>query len=73
MVEAIEQGVCTVCESSDNNYTVDNRKMAEDAGVTRELRCDCGEVVYLALTEDGIVAGETISHEDASWNESDEE
>jgi translation initiation factor 2 beta subunit (eIF-2beta)/eIF-5 len=82
MVEAITQGRCTECGESDDNYTVDKRTyherpdtddVGEWNGIQRDLTCDCGAEATVSITEEGIVTVGPISHDDASWNEEDDE
>jgi hypothetical protein len=75
-MEAINQGTCTECGESNDNYTVADEDYDdhEDYGdmIVYALRCACGETANLAITEEGLRAGGTISHADASWNTEDD-
>lgn len=77
-VQAILQGKCTECGSSDDNYKV----VGDDhtgSGLSYELVCDCGAEASIRITTDGVSADDTVSYEEASWHqpssseESDEE
>lgn len=70
MVEAINQGVCTECDSSDNNFS-DQREYGlaqeEHDYIQFNLRCDCGAESVAIITTRGLVTVGPISHDDASW------
>lgn len=69
-MQAIDQGECTDCGESDDNYSVVTRDFKK-----RAIECDCGAMAAIVLTEEGIVTSGEISHEDASWveDENDEQ
>lgn len=70
---AIEQGTCTNCGESEDNYMVDARAVRENK-VEWRANCDCGETAGVAVNEDGIAATtDNLSLDGASWNESDED
>lgn len=82
MVEAINQGECTECQRSDENFSVDDRDYHYfdddeeyeniDMGIRYALVCDCGAESAVAITTEGMFSGGAISHDEASWNDSDE-
>lgn len=83
MVEAIRQGECTDCGSSEDNFRTTDRVVRrapegmkstdENVGhVRRELECDCGATATVTITENGLEADGSITHENASWNAEDE-
>lgn len=67
MVEAINQGTCTECGESDDNYYQLSRSHYISTGITREVQCDCGARATVRITDDGIDTEGAISHENASW------
>lgn len=81
MVEAVTQGTCTNCDKNDDNYNVvaRNHDMPDEdsesgtATITRELSCDCGAEASVTISNDGITAEGSITHESATWNEESEE
>lgn len=82
MIQGIEQGVCTECGDGDDNYSqmsrdydTGERKDAENVGssITRTVRCSCGAGATVSITETGLETEGPISHENASWNQSDSE
>jgi len=79
MVEAINQGTCTGCGKSDDNYSVREREHNvpddddehDNATISRTLSCDCGETATVEIGPDGMTAAGSISHENATWVDSE--
>lgn len=72
--QAIRQATCTECGEDEDNHTVTNKETSvEDDEITYETRCECGTEGEVTVDDEGTHAGDNISHEDASWNEEDEE
>lgn len=75
----IEQGKCTACEHSNDNYSVEERtyhphdndkEEGEPTGITREVTCDnCGATATVNVDKDGTTVEGAITLEDASWNQ----
>lgn len=65
-MQAVIQGKCTECGESDDNYSIEKRQAC-----ARVLKCSCGVRASVVVTEDGIDTAGPISHEDASWNQSE--
>ena len=66
-IQSVEQGACT-CGESDDNYTQTYQEF-NDVGISRLVRCQCGERAAIHTTSEGIETVGPISHEEASWNE----
>ena len=72
--QAIRQATCTECDESEDNHTVTDKDMDIDEGsITYDTRCTCGVEGEVIVDEEGTTAGENISHDDASWNQEDDE
>jgi hypothetical protein len=69
-IQAVSQGTCTECGSSDDNWSV-NRDFSFN-GIDRRLTCGCGAFAVVRVCDEGLVTKRNISHADASWNDSDE-
>jgi len=65
--QAVAQGECTECGQDEDNYTVDNRTMVENA-ITRDLSCECGTTASIVITTEGLDTTSNVSHKNASWN-----
>jgi len=70
-IAAVEQGSCTNCDSTDNNWYQEQRDFSSN-GIDRLLSCDCGSRAAVRLSEEGMTGKGRISHEGASWNEEDD-
>jgi len=72
--QAIRQATCTECDESDDNHKVTDTDMSlSENTITHTTRCNCGAEGEVTITENETIAGENISHEDASWNDEDED
>jgi len=75
--QTVQQGECTECGENDENFTVTDKTIDRDDDgrpfVQYDTRCECGEAGSVTIDESGISSSENVSHNDASWNESDEE
>lgn len=68
--QAIRQATCTECGEDEDNHTVTDTNMeVEDDTITYDTRCGCGVEGEVTIDEHGTTAGENMSHENASWNE----
>lgn len=73
-VQAVEQGTCESCGANENNYTFEDRTLAENGPmVSHTIRCECGEQALVQIGTTGICKAENVSHEDASWNQTADE
>jgi len=72
--QVVRQGSCTECDEDEDNFTVTNSEtsLGEDS-VSYETRCTCGETGSVTIDDNGISETVNISHDNASWNEDDEE
>lgn len=84
MIQGVEQGECENCGESDDNYSKLSRtyhdKPPHDAdddvtwdGIEYKVMCDCGEEASVSITEEGLETTGPITHENASWNEGNDE
>lgn len=72
--QAIEQASCTACGENDENYTVEDTSMRfEVDAVKYDTRCQCSERGTVVVDGDGTFSNSSVSHEDTSWNEEDDE
>jgi hypothetical protein len=70
-IAAVEQGSCTECDKSGENWRQAERDFCSN-GIDRLLLCECRQSrAVVRLSPDGLTAKGRISHEDASWNEGD--
>lgn len=69
-IQAILQGKCTECGSSDDNYKVIGNSH-KSSSVLYEVVCDCGIESTVRITTDGLSSDDTVSYEEASWHQSD--
>jgi len=67
-VQAIQQGTCTECDKSGDNWQVAQRDFSSH-GVDRLLSCECGARAAVRIGPEGLTARGRVSHEDASWNQ----
>ena len=77
-VQAIAQGTCTECDTSDDNYTEQSRSHhfnplededEEPTYISRSIKCNCGATASVTISAEGVETDGPISHEEASWNE----
>jgi hypothetical protein len=75
--QTVQQGTCTGCNESDENFTITDKTIDRDDDgnpfVQYDTRCECGETGSVTINGSGISSSENVSHDNASWNESDEE
>lgn len=72
MVQAIEQGDCQSCECDDADWLVTDRDF-HSSGIDRLLSCrNCQSRALVQISEDGLSVYGRISHQSASWHDSDE-
>ena len=66
-VQAVLQGECTECGSSNDNYRVTNSEH-KGSNLLYEVECDCGTEATVRITPDGLSSDDTVSYQNASWN-----
>jgi len=72
--QCVRQATCTDCDEDEDNLTVTDTDMdIEEDELTYETRCSCGETGSVTLDTEGIASVENLSHEDASWNQDEDE
>jgi hypothetical protein len=69
-IQAVSQGQCTECGANDENWSVERDFCFN--GIDRRLTCECGAWAVVRVCEDGVVAKRNVSHENASWNQSEQ-
>lgn len=70
-IQAVEQGQCTECGKSNDNWADEERDFCSN-GVDRRLLCECGAAAVVRIGEDGLDARWNITHKNASWNQEDD-
>lgn len=65
-VQAILQGKCTECGSSDDNYQVTSTKQ-EGSSVSYSVECECGTSASIRITPDGLSSNDMVSYGYATW------
>lgn len=77
--QAIIQADCLNCDNDNCEFTVMNRdapNMDDDGAldsIVYTVRSSCGETGEITVDEEGTHSGDGITHENASWNQDEED
>jgi hypothetical protein len=74
--QAIKQAECTECGVDGPSFTKTDKTFLNDSVSTIEydIKCtECGQASTVSVDREGTNAGDGVTHENASWNQSNEE
>ena len=72
--QAIKQATCEECDDDDAEFRVlDTSRPDDELRVDYEVECSCGHDSEISISDEGTHAGEGINHDDASWNQEDDD
>ena len=74
--QAIKQAECTECDTNEPSFTKTDKTFLHDGLSTIEydIKCiECGQASTVSVDREGTSAGDGVTHENASWNQSNEE
>jgi len=74
--QAIKQAECTECDADEPSFTkTDKNFLIDDVSTVKyDITCtECGHASTVSVDREGTNAGDGVTHENASWNQSDGE